>query len=128
MEPTAELSNIYLAWWHSYLYNKWLALGIKCRNATPVILSTGVLFSDSSTGNFQKLSETTGLTSSADDSTFFQPASLALFMWDAYKHYKNMDTFQEYSRMSFFPLLQSYCDLIKSLPGKAIIFRNLSFD
>ena len=26
VEPTADLSNIYLAWWDSYLYNKWLAL------------------------------------------------------------------------------------------------------
>ena len=25
-KPTADLSNIYLAWWDSYLYNKLLAL------------------------------------------------------------------------------------------------------
>ena len=26
VEPTADLRNIYLAWWDSFLYNKWLAL------------------------------------------------------------------------------------------------------
>ena len=26
VEPTADLSNICLTWWDSYLYNKWFAL------------------------------------------------------------------------------------------------------
>ena len=37
MEPTADLSNIYLAWWDRYLYNKWLALSTTFKEYTGVI-------------------------------------------------------------------------------------------
>ena len=44
VEPTADLSNIYLAWWDSCLYKKWLALIILYTNLSMRHFQLGYYF------------------------------------------------------------------------------------